>query len=260
MLLSKNYLKEKLENGQSVIGTWSIIPSTVTIDIIASAGVDFIIIDAEHGPISFETAQDMAIVCESRGVSPVMRVGTINEADILKALDIGVHCIQIPNVNTKKDVEKTVELSKYPPIGKRGFSPFTRAGGYSLKNAKTLTEKANKNTMIAINIEGKEAIEDIDNILKINELDILFIGLFDLSKALGIPGDVDNPIVIDYLKELTYKINASGKYAGTITTSKEKITEFLDIGIKYIVHLVDCEMLRNAYADIVNHFNDNKSK
>ncbi|MCK9162304.1 MAG: aldolase/citrate lyase family protein [Arcobacteraceae bacterium] len=259
MLLSKNYLKEKLENGQSVIGTWSIIPSTVTIDIIASAGVDFIIIDAEHGPISFETAQDMAIVCESRGVSPVMRVGTINEADILKALDIGVHCIQIPNVNTKKDVEKTVELSKYPPIGKRGFSPFTRAGGYSLKNAKTLTEKANKNTMIAINIEGKEAIEDIDNILKINELDILFIGLFDLSKALGIPGDVDNPIVIDYLKELTYKINASGKYAGTITTSKEKITEFLDIGIKYIVHLVDCEILRNAYTDIVNHFNDNRS-
>lgn len=258
MVLSRNYLKEKLESGESVIGTWSIIPSTITTEIIASTGVDFIIIDAEHGPISFETAQNMAIACESKGVSPIMRVGTINEADILKALDIGVHCIQIPNVNTKEDVKKIVELTKYPPIGKRGFSPFTRAGGYSIENARTLTEEANKNTMIAINIEGKEAIEDIDNILKIEALDIIFIGLFDLSKALGMPGDVDNPKVINYLKDLTNKINLSGKYAGTITTSKEKITEFLDIEIKYIVHLVDCEMLRNSYRDVVNHFRNKK--
>tara|TARA_B100000787_G_C16198973_1_gene303234 strand:- start:8898 stop:9674 length:777 start_codon:yes stop_codon:yes gene_type:complete len=256
-MLKKNFLKEKLESGQSVIGTWATIPSTITTDIIASTGIDFIIIDAEHGPISFETAQNMVITCESQNVSPVMRVGTIDEADILKALDIGVHCIQIPNVNSKKDVEKIVEFSKYPPIGERGFSPFTRAGNYSIKNSKSLTEDANKNTMIAINIEGKEAIEDIDNILKIKELDIIFIGLFDLSKALGIPGDVDNPKVINYLKELTIKINGHGKYAGTITTSKEKITQFLDIGVKYIVHLVDCEMLRNSYSEIVKHFNTN---
>ena len=259
-MINRNYLKEKLESGQSVIGTWSIIPSTVTTEIIASTGVDFIIIDAEHGPISFETAQDMAIVCESRAVSPVMRVGTIDEADILKALDIGVHCIQIPNVDKKEDVEKIVELAKYPPIGKRGFSPFTRAGNYSIENAQTLTEKANNNTMIAINIEGKEAIEDIDNILTIEHLDIIFVGLFDLSKALGIPGDVNNPKVINYLKELTKKINDAGKYTGTITTSKEKITEFLDIGLKYVVHLVDCEMLRDSYSEVVNHFEKQKGK
>lgn len=259
-MINRNYLKEKLESGQSVIGTWSIIPSTVTTEIIASTGVDFIIIDAEHGPISFETAQDMAIVCESRAVSPVMRVGTIDEADILKALDIGVHCIQIPNVDKKEDVEKIVELAKYPPIGKRGFSPFTRAGNYSIENAQTLTEKANNNTMIAINIEGKEAIEDIDNILTIEHLDIIFVGLFDLSKALGIPGDVNNPKVINYLKELTRKINDAGKYTGTITTSKEKITEFLDIGLKYVVHLVDCEMLRDSYSEVVNHFEKQKGK
>jgi len=253
-MLNKNHLKEKLESGRAVLGTWSMIPSTVTTDIIASTGLDFLIIDAEHGPISFETAQEMVIACEARGVSPVMRVGTIDEADILKALDIGVHCIQIPNINTKSDVEKLVQLAKYPPIGKRGFSPFTRAGNYSIENATILTDKANKNTMIAINIEGKEAIDDIDNILKIQELDIIFIGLFDLSKALGIPGDVDNPRVIKYLEELTKKINSNGKYAGTITTSKKKITRFLKIGVKYIVHLVDCEMLRNSYSDIKQHF------
>lgn len=253
-MLGINFLKEKLESGKAVLGTWSVIPSTVTTDIIASVGLDFIIIDAEHGPIGFETAQNMAVACESRGVSPVMRVGTISEADILKALDIGVHCIQIPNVNTKSDVEKIVELSKYPPLGKRGFSPFTRAGGYSMENATILTETANRNTLIAINIEGKEAIEDIDNIVKIDGLDIIFIGLFDLSKALGIPGQVDDVRVLQYLQELSKKINEAGKYAGTITVSEEKITSFLNMGLKYIVHLVDCEMLRNSYGKVKKHF------
>lgn len=253
-MLKTNFLKQKLENGKAVLGTWSIIPSTITTDIIASSGVDFIIIDAEHGPISFETAQNMAIVCESREVSPVMRVGNINEVDILKALDIGVHCIQIPNINTKKDVEQLISFAKYPPIGKRGFSPFTRAGDYSIQNSTSLTQKANENILIAINIEGKEAIDEIDSILQIKELDIIFIGLFDLSKALGIPGDVNNQRVLDYLEELTSKINNAGKYTGTITTSKDKITSFINIGIKYIVHLVDCEMLRNSYLEIKTHF------
>lgn len=259
-MLRKNFLKEKLESGISVIGTWAMIPSTVTADIIASTGVDFIIIDAEHGSMSFETALDMVITCESRNVSPVMRLGSIDEADILKALDIGVHCIQIPNINTKKDVDRIISLAKYPPYGNRGFSPFIRSGDYSINNSKILTEYANNNTLIAINIEGKEAIDDIDNILEIQHLDIIFIGLFDLSKSLGIPGEVDDPKVIEYLEYLVKKINKSGKYAGTITTSKQKITEFLELGLKYIVHLVDCEMLRAPYSEIVDHFQSVRDK
>lgn len=253
-MLRDNFLKQKLENGKAVLGTWSIIPSTIAADIISSTGLDFIIIDSEHGPISFETAQDMVIACESRGVSPVMRVGAIDEAQILKALDIGVHCIQIPNVDSAEDVKQIVRLAKYPPKGTRGFSPFTRAGNYSIESSKYLTSRANENTLVAINIEGEETIKEIDSILAIDGLDIVFIGLFDLSKALGIPGDVENPKVIDYLKEVTIKISKAGKYPGTITTSKQKISEFLDIGIKYVVHLVDCEMLRNVYKDVKLHF------
>lgn len=254
-MMSTNFLKEKLISGKPVIGTWSIIPSTVSTDIIASTGMDFIIIDAEHGPINFETAQDMAIVCESRGVSPVMRVGGIHETDILKALDIGIHCVQIPNVATRQDVDEIVRLSKYPPLGNRGFSPFTRAGSYSLNSATTLTQTANDNTLVAINVEGKEAIENIDEIIQIEGLDILFIGLFDLSKALGIPGEVNHPDVKKHLSNLTQKINAAGKWAGTIVTKPEQISEYIDIGIKYLVYLVDCEVLRNSYSDVVEQFN-----
>ena len=158
MKIQKNYVKEKLEAGKTVIGTWSVIPSPIVTDIICSAGVDFIIIDAEHGPITFETAQEMAIACDSRGVSPIMRVGGVNENDILKSLDIGMHGVQIPNIDNIKDVHKLIRYSKYPPIGNRGFSPFTRAGDYTLDNATKITEHANRNTLVGINVEGVEAI------------------------------------------------------------------------------------------------------
>ena len=250
--MQKNFVKEKLEAGGAVIGTWAVIPSPVVTDIICSAGLDFVIIDAEHGPITFETAQEMAIACESRGVSPIMRVGGVNEADILKSLDIGMHGIQIPNVNKLAEVKEIIQYAKYPPIGERGFSPFTRAGGYTHDKATQLTEYANLNTLVGINVEGYEAINNIDEILAVPELDVVFIGLFDLSKALGIPGDVGNPRVIKYLEELTDKINSAGKYPGTIATSVDKMNNFIDIGVKYILYLVDCEMIRASYQEVIS--------
>jgi 4-hydroxy-2-oxoheptanedioate aldolase len=250
--MQKNFVKEKLEAGAAVIGTWAVIPSPVVTDIICSAGLDFVIIDAEHGPITFETAQEMAIACESRGVSPIMRVGGVNEADILKSLDIGMHGIQIPNVNKLAEVKEIIQYSKYPPIGERGFSPFTRAGGYTHDKATQLTQQANLNTLVGINVEGYEAIKNIDEILAVPELDVVFIGLFDLSKALGIPGDVGNPKVIKYLEELTDKINSAGKYPGTIATSVDKMNNFIDIGVKYILYLVDCEMIRASYQEVIS--------
>lgn len=253
-MLKRNFLKEKLEMGQSVIGTWSIVPSPVITDIIACTGIDFLIIDSEHGPINFETAQNMVIACESRGVSPVMRVGGVIESDVLKALDIGIHCLQVPNITLKSDIEELIKFSKYPPLGNRGFSPFTRAGNYSLDSAKTLTQVANDNVLIAIHLEGKDAIENIDEILETKGLDIIFIGLFDISKSLGIPGEVNNPKVISLLKTAVDKINKAGKYSGTIANNNEQLKRFLDIGLKYITYSVDCEVLSSSYKNIVTSF------
>lgn len=249
-MLRKNFLKEKLISGQTVIGTWSIMPSVVATDIIASTGMDFIIIDSEHGPINFETAQNMVIACESRSVSPVMRISGINEADILKALDIGVHCIQIPNITTKDDIKKLINMVKYPPHGNRGFSPFTRAGNYSSENSGELIKAANENVLVAVHIEGRQAVDNIEEILEINELDILFIGLFDISKSLGIPGEVNNPKVLEILKKTTEKINSTGKYPGTIVNSIDQFQRFLDYGLKYITYSVDCEILSSSYKQI----------
>jgi len=259
-MLKNNFLKQKLEKGIPVIGTWSIIPSETTIDIISSTEIDFIIIDAEHGPISFEKAQTMCSICESNNVSPVMRIGSIDESNILRALDIGIHCLQIPNVKSVEDVERIINYSKYPPLGRRGFSPFTRAGNYSINNASKLSKNANNNTLLAINIEGAEAIRNIDSILEIDGLDIIFIGLYDISNYLGIPGQVNSKKVEKLLSEITNKINDKNKIAGTITTNKDDIKKYLNMGLKYIVHLVDCEILKSSYTNYINYFHEQKTK
>lgn len=253
-MLRENFLKSKLSAGKTVLGTWSVIPSAVVADVIASTGLDFIVIDAEHGPISFETAQNMVIACESRGVSPLMRVGEISESVILRALDIGVHGIHVPNVEDTRDAEAVVRLAKYPPLGQRGFSPFTRAGAYSLENAKVLTSQANENVLNIIHIEGKRAFDHLDALLNLAAIDVIFVGLFDLSKALGKPGQVDHPQVLSYLRRITEDISSVGKYTGTIAVSIDRAKAFADLGIQYITYLVDCEMLRAAYRQVRDEF------
>lgn len=254
-MIRTNFLKEKLDLGQVVIGTWCIIPSAITVEIIAHSGVDFIIIDNEHGSISFETAQQMVIACELNGVSPMYRPSGVNEGEILKGLDIGVHGIQVPNIIKSDQVKEIIQYAKFPPIGNRGFSPFIRAAGYSHNNSSEHYNIANKNTLLAINIEGKESIDNIEDFLAIPEIDIIFIGAFDLSKSMGIPGEVNHPELLQQMEFLTKKIRKAGKHAGTITTTIENISMFMDYGMDYIVHLVDCEILRGAYESVVNKFN-----
>ncbi|SVE15717.1 uncharacterized protein METZ01_LOCUS468571, partial [marine metagenome] len=105
-MIKRNFVLNKLKKNKAVIGTWIVVPSIISVDIITSTGLDFVIIDREHGPISFETAQEMIIACESRGVSPIMRVGDIEKSFIQNALDIGNHGIQIPNISNKIEAEK----------------------------------------------------------------------------------------------------------------------------------------------------------
>lgn len=259
-MIKENFILDKLNNDQAVLGTFIVNPSVISVDIISSTGIDFVIIDREHGPISFESAQLMAIACESRGVSPIMRVGDIELSFIQNALDIGMHGIQIPNIDTKQNAEDVIKFAKYPPEGRRGFSPFTRAGDYSIHNSKSLTKIANTNTAVILNIEGQDALNNFDEILTVKNADVYFVGLFDLSKSLGIPGDVSNPAVINELKTIIKKANKFGKHVGTIATSNENVNQFLEMGVKYITYLVDCEVLRSGYETVVNSFNEKLKK
>lgn len=124
------------------------IPSGSVINIIVVAGFDFVIIDLEHGPVSFETAEEMCRTAQSEQASPIIRLGQINEEHILRLLDIGVEGLVVAHVETPKDARNVVDLSKYYPIGKRGFSPYTRAGKYSGGDITEHAHRQNEKTLV----------------------------------------------------------------------------------------------------------------
>lgn len=249
-----NYLKKKFQNGEKTIGTWCVIDSPMVTDIISSSNLDFVIIDMEHGPISYETAQAMVMVCESHQVSPVIRVGKLDEHLILRALDVGAHGVQVPNISTAEDAKLFVKLSKYPPLGERGFSPYTKAGLYDFKNGKALTKKANENTLLIANVEGTEGIKNLDGISKVEHIDVIFIGLFDLSKSLGIPGDVENPRLLTELKNAVKIVHSKGKKIGCVPANRKMLEEFISLGIDYVTYSVDSGVLKEGYSSAVELF------
>ena len=126
------HLKERLRGGETVIGTFSGIPSPSLVEAIGYSGIDFVVIDAEHGPVEIQTAENIVRAAEITGMAPIIRVPDNESHLILRALDIGAHGVQVPHVSTREEAELAIESSKYHPQGKRGLSPFTRAGKYGL--------------------------------------------------------------------------------------------------------------------------------
>ena len=249
-------MKQKLKKGKVLFGPWCVIPSSPLINIIANTGVDFVIIDMEHSVISFETAEEMVRAAHSEGINTIIRQGTINEESILKSLDMGSDGILIAHVENAKDAQEVVALSKYYPKGRRGFSPYTRAGKYS--GGKNITDHArnqNEDTIVGVILEGSKGIENIDKILEVEDIDLVYIGAYDLSQALRIPGDVNNSIIKKYMEECVVKIKQKGiAPGGFVAKNKEDMCWMVDIGMQFITYLPDCTAIHGVFTSAVDDF------
>lgn len=239
-------LKDKLSESNFILGTWCEIPSPYSINIIAKAQMDFVIIDMEHGVHSYDIIQNMVFAAESEGCSVVIRVPNINESYILRALDTGAEGIIIPQVECIEDVEKIIEYAMYAPIGNRGFNPYIKAGGYG-NVCSDYFEVQNNKVCLAIILETKRAFENLEEILKNPYISIIYIGQYDLSIALGVPGDVTNRLVVETLERSIRLINKAGKIAGCMVHSPEEATQLIHKGLKFVVYKADTGIIYSAY-------------
>ncbi len=249
-------LKQRLKRGEVVFGPWCVIPSGVVMNIIAASGFDFVIIDLEHSPASFETAEEMCRAAQSEGASPIIRLGQINEEHILKSLDIGSEGLIVAHVETASAAAKVITLSKYHPVGKRGFSPFTRAGKYSGGDILEHAHIQNEITLVGVILEGKKVLDNIDAILKTQFLDIIYVGAYDLSQALGMPGDVNNPVIKKQMEKCVRKIrDAKIAAGGYVARDTEDMAWMVDIGMQFITYLPDCAAISEKMIGAVQNFN-----
>ena len=252
-------LKKRLHKGGIVAGPWCVLPSPSVTNVIAAAGPDFIIIDMEHGPHSFQTVEDMIRAAQVEGCSPLVRVAENNEALVLKALDSGAEGVMIPHIESKADAERAISYAKYYPLGQRGFSSFTRAGRYSLNGVKAHSEIQNKQTVLILMLEGKKGVNSLGDILTVKDIskkvDVFYIGAYDLSQALGFPGQVDHPEVKRCLRRCIGKIKDAGIAAGGyVAKNKEDMLWMRRMGMQFITLLPDCTVLFHAFESLYKDF------
>ncbi len=243
-------LKKRLQAGETVVGPFVIIPSVPLVDTLGYAGMDFCILDTEHGPMSQESATDLVIAAQGTGVAPIIRVGDNDERLILRALDIGADGVQVPQINNVDDASRVIHAAKYSPMGERGMSVFTRAGDYYVNEGRGHTDKQNEETMVVVHIEGQRGLNNLDEIMTVEGIDVLFLGPYDISQSLGLPGDVRNPKVEEALKVAAGKARAKGRAVGSYAKDVEMGKWLIDLGVQYLSINVDATIYMQACEQI----------
>lgn len=244
-----NLLKKKLDKKQIVLGPFLKLSSPTIVEVAAIAGFDYVIIDCEHGPLDIHSAQNMIRAAHLYDMSAVIRVGDNNPYMISRALDIGADAVQIPQISTKLDAINAVRASKFFPMGNRGICRYVRAAQYSSIDKKEYFRSANNNLVI-IHIEGMEGIKNLDEILEVDGIDIIFIGPYDLSQSLNIPGDINNPVVEEKMLDIIHKARARKKTVGTFVDDVDSANKWRSLGVQYISYSVDVGIIYNAFRDI----------
>jgi 4-hydroxy-2-oxoheptanedioate aldolase len=196
-------------------------------------GFDWVLIDCEHGSISLETVELMAIAAEACGITAIVRPPKNDPETVLQYLDRGVRGIQAPHVNTAAEAAQIVAAAKYHPLGTRSLAVGTRSAGYGFHiDLDQYTAQANRDLLVCVQIEDKEALGNIGEIAAVEGVDVLFVGPSDLSQSLGYPGQSGHPVVKEAINGAFAAIAASGRAAGT-AGNLAVVSERLQQGVTY---------------------------
>jgi len=241
--------KKKIAEGP-VFGPFCKTGDPAFIEAAGYAGFDFCILDTEHGPGTFQSQQNNIRAAEVAGMLPVIRTQDFSEASIGHALDIGALGVEIPQITNAEDARIAISHAKFFPEGERGVCRFVRAANYSAMERSEYFKNANK-ALVILQLEGKEAIKNLDEILAVPGIDIIFIGPYDLSQSLGVPGQVSHPDVIAKMKEITDRCAALGITVGTFVDTPASCKLWKDAGVKYLSYSVDVGIFYEACKGIV---------
>lgn len=246
--MKESRLLEKLKAGKRVFGTWSMTGSATVVEVIGITGLDFVILDMEHGSMSFETVENLVRAAECTNCQPIVRVADAGEATILRALETGSQGIMVPHISTAEEARRIVSACRYAPEGSRGLSPYTRSHGYSHENIAESLQKNNENTFVGILVEGEEGIRNIESIADVQGLDLIYTGIYDISQSIGLSGQLNHPKVMEIQKKCVRAVKEKGVAAGSFARDKDYMEILMENGYDFIAYSADAFVLKHAYA------------
>jgi 2-keto-3-deoxy-L-rhamnonate aldolase RhmA len=247
-------LKEKLRAGEMSPGIWLSLPSPTACEVVAEAGLDWVIVDAEHSPFNPETLQHMLMGFKGSETVPVVRVPWNDAVMIKQALDMGWDGVLVPQVSSAEEARRAVAACRYPPIGNRGYGP-RRAGSY-FRDWPEYNAIANDLVICAIQIESLAGAAAIEDIVQVPGLDWIWTGPCDMSGTTDCFLDLENPVLWDNLRRVFGVAHAAGIPSGNPLVGVNTIDHQRSLGCQLVVLGEDTAFLQQAVDRAVADFRE----
>jgi len=249
----KNFVKEKIKKGEKTIGSWLCLAHPSIAEIMAKAGFDWIVIDMEHTTITVADIEPLIQVIEANGVAPLVRLPSNDPILAKRVMDIGAYGIVVPNINSKEEAEKAVRSIKYPPQGMRGVGLY-RAQEFGSTFDKYISS-VNDQSIVIVQIESKEGVENLEEIVKVGGVDGVFIGPYDLSCSLGVPGQLDHDLVIEARQKVVDITKKSGKALGihVVPPVVDEVNKRVEEGYNFIAYSTDAIVLNTHFGEAMKN-------
>lgn len=225
------WLDKKRLNEELLTGTFLNMGSSVSVEIAAQTGFDWLLLDFEHGSGSLSQLRSLLLACKGSNAAPIVRIRSVDPDTVKFVMDSGAAGVMFPYVSSAAAAAQAVQSIKYPPIGSRGVAGIIRATNYGANWDKYHSE-ANDNSLVVVQIETAEAVEAAEDIAAIEGVDVLFVGPLDLSANIGCPGDYSPPQFVDKLKQVVRACEKHGKASG-ILSRPEFVDSHKELGFRF---------------------------
>ncbi len=250
--LPVNTFKRAILSGQRQIGLWSILSSSVTVEIIAGAGFDWIVLDTEHAPNELPMVLSQLQAAQGGTAHPVVRIPCNSTVEMKRYLDIGVQTFLIPTIESADQARTAVAATQYPPKGVRGYSAAPRASRYG--RVQGYPRVCEQELCVLLQIENERGLQNLEAIAAVEGVDGLFIGPGDLSAALGHVGDPKHPDVVAVIERTIARIRAAGKPVGILTPDEKLARRYLELGCVFVAVGSDLGLLARGSEQLAARF------
>lgn len=249
-----NKLKEKLNNKEKPLGLFFDTSSVTIMECLGRCGFDFVIIDNEHSPIEAESSADYIRAAELVGMTPLCRVRDTSRPAVLKLLDVGAQGLIVPCVHSVEQVKDIIKFAKYYPIGERGFCPSRKDGwGFDIPGGVPATmAHFNDETLLIPQCETVGALEHIEEIASLEGVDGIFVGPYDLSISMGIPGEFNSPVFQAAIDRIIKAVHDKGKFCIFFAGSPDAVVAGYKRGFDGMAYSLDAAIIIEAIKERVD--------
>ena len=246
----KNRTKQLLKEGKQTCGLWLTSGSGIVSEAMAQLGFDWLCVDTEHGSGGYEDARAQLQGISTSAATPIARPAVNDFTAIKKILDLGAQGVIVPWVNSKEEAEYVVQSCLFPPRGLRGYAGGVRADRFGADSE--YLSSVNEELLIAVQIETRDAVQNIDEIVQVSDVDVIFIGPWDLSFSLGCPLDFEHPEHRAAMQRVESAAKAAGKILGTVTGDLKDLETYYERGYQFVAIGLEMGLLLNAAKDQLN--------